>query len=74
MVCTRHDLAFAIGLLDRYQSNLRISYQDAIKRVLDIDISWEPLTTSFISGLNMHLKGFTDLKRVLDILWELVIE
>ena len=59
MLCTRPDIAFATGLVSRYQSNPGPKHWKAVKRIL----RYLKGTSSYAlcyQGMDLQLRGYTD--------------
>src|SRR5436189_6313179 len=59
MVCNRPDLAYAVGLLSRFQSDPGIPHWNAVKRVLQYLVGTTNYTLCY-GGSNVLLQGYTD--------------
>jgi hypothetical protein len=59
MVCTRPDLAYAVGLLSRFQSNPGQNHWSAVKRVLRYLVGTADYTLCY-GGSDVRLQGYTD--------------
>ena len=59
-VCTRPDLAFVIGLLDRYQSNPGIEHWKLVKKVLRYLQGTKGLMLTYRRSDSLHIEGYTD--------------
>ena len=59
MVCTRPDLAYAVGLLSWFQSDPGQSHWNAVKRVLRYLVGTADYTLCY-GGSNVLLQGYTD--------------
>ena len=59
-VCTRPDLAFVIGLLDRYQSNSGIEHWRLVKKVLRYLQGTKGLMLTYRRSDSLHIEGYTD--------------
>ena len=59
MVCTRPDLAYAVGLLSRFQSDPGIPHWNAVKRVLRYLVGTTNYTLCY-GGSDLRLQGYTD--------------
>ena len=59
-VCTRPDLAFVTGLLNRYQSNPGIEHWRLIKKVLCYLQGTKGLMLTYRRSDSLHIEGYTD--------------
>src|SRR5438270_549399 len=59
MVCTRPDLAYAVGLLSWFQSDLGIPHWNAVKKVLRYLVGTTNYTLCY-GGSDLRLQGYTD--------------
>ena len=59
MVCTQPDLAYAVGLLSRFQSDPKIPHWNAFKRVLRYLVRTTDYTLCY-GGSDLRLQGYTD--------------
>ena len=58
-MCTRADLAFVTGLLDRYQSNLGIEHRKLVKKVLCYLQGTKGLMLTYRRSDSLHIEGYT---------------
>ena len=59
MFCTRLDICFAVGLVSHYQSNLRPTHWQAIKRIFRYLRGTSDLVLCYQGG-DLKLRGYTD--------------
>jgi hypothetical protein len=67
LVCTRPDLAFVIGILGRYQSNLGIEHWRMIKKALRYVQGTKGLMLTYRRYDSLHLEGHSDSDFVGDV-------
>jgi hypothetical protein len=65
-VCTRPDLAFVTGLLDRYQSNPGIEHWRMVNKVLRYLQGMKDLMLAYERSDSLHIEGYSDLDFVGD--------
>ena len=59
MMCTRLDISFAIGLVNRFQSNLGLAYWKAVKWILHYLKETTDCMLCYRSA-NLNLVGYSD--------------
>ena len=59
-VCTRPDLSFVTGLLDRYQSNPEIEHWKLVKKVLRYLQGTKGLMLTYKRFDSLHIDGYID--------------
>ena len=59
-ICTHHDIAFVVGLLDRYLSDLGQSHWKAAKKVLRYFQGTKDLMLTYRSTDTLEVVGFSD--------------
>ncbi|KAL0462991.1 UNVERIFIED_CONTAM: Retrovirus-related Pol polyprotein from transposon TNT 1-94 [Sesamum latifolium] len=69
-VCTRPDIAFAMGMLGRYQSNPGLDHWRATKKVMSGAVSWRSAKQTLIATSTMEAELS---KRTWDKLWPRLI-
>ena len=59
-VCTRLDIAFVVGVLDRYQSNSHIEHWKAAKKVMSYLQGNKDYILAYKHSDNLEVVGYTD--------------
>ena len=59
-VCTRHDIAYAVGTLGRYQSNSGLDHQKATKKVMKYLQGTKDYMFMYIQTVNLEVIGYSD--------------
>ena len=59
-VCTRPDLAFVTGILDRYQTNPGIEHWRMVKKALRYVQGTKGLMLTYRRSESLHIEGYTD--------------
>ena len=60
-VCTRSDIAFVVGMLERYQSNPSVDHQKATKKVLRYLQGTKDYMLMYKWTDNLEVTGYSDL-------------